>query len=518
VPAFERSAAPRDRLGGRGATAIGVALLTAAAAASTFWDIGRLPIWLDEGLSLHLAAAGWSGFWSTVVNTETNMVGYYFLMRPWTALGGDGAAWARSLSAVFYLLTVPAMVFLGRRMYGTRAGWIAGLLFATAPMAVAYSREARTYSLLLLLVTISVLALVRAVRQPSWAAWCAWGVSWGLLPYLHVLATFTSIAMLVALAFRVRRLPLRQVAAGLAVAAVVAAPPLLAVATHTHANSNGLDWIRPPDTASSVLDALRALAGGEPGWILPIVIAVLAIVAVATRRRWETLLAACLVVVPVVLNYTTSMTVQPIWISRYMIATVPGLILLVSAALSAAIGAASSVRGRRWRSALSWLSLAAVAGLACAQLVIADPFHNRPEPDRWREAAAILQRDARPGDGLIVVHPVAYAMIHHHVDGKVVPDVLHPALPPGGNLYDTYNDIRVRWPDDIDAAVAQRERVWVLFSHASTLRDQVRATRRTLCGAHFRFVTGDRGGPIMLQRWERVLPGKPAPVPDNCRR
>jgi hypothetical protein len=514
APPSDPPPAARHRLGGRTATALGIALLTVAGAALAFLGLGRLPIWLDEGISLGIADAGWAGFRSTVANTETNMVAYYLLLRGWTALGGDGLVWARALSALFYVLTIPAVIVLARRVYGTRAGWIAGVLFATAPTALGFSREIRAYSLLLLLVTISTFALVHAVRRPSWVAWCAWGVTCGLLPYIQVLASFTSLAMLVALAFRVRRLPLRQVAAGVSAAAVVVAPLLLVLFTHANrVGHDGLEWVARPETAFQVIDVLRGLAGGGRGWVLPIVVAALAIVGVAASRRWETLLAACLLVVPVAINYTVSMTVQSIWVSRYMLAAVPGLVLLLSAALSASL----SIGARRWRSGLSWLSLAAVAGLAWANLAIADPFHNRPTRDRWAEVVAALQRDARPGDGLIIVHPGTYNVMDYHADGRVVPDVLHPALPPGGNLFDTYNTIRVPWPAaDIRADVARRERVWVIFSHATTLRPQVRATRSTLCGADFRFVAGDRGGIFMFQRWERFLPGEPAPVEDNC--
>jgi 4-amino-4-deoxy-L-arabinose transferase-like glycosyltransferase len=90
----------------------------------------------------------------------------YWLMRLSTALAGDNPFGARLVSALAGAATVLGVTVLGRRMLG-RGGGLAGLILATAPIAVAESKLATTDATLALLIFGCQFCLWELGKRPS---------------------------------------------------------------------------------------------------------------------------------------------------------------------------------------------------------------------------------------------------------------------------------------------------------------------------------------------------------------
>jgi 4-amino-4-deoxy-L-arabinose transferase-like glycosyltransferase len=92
--------------------------------------------------------------------------------------------WAARLPSLLAVWATAALVAaFAARLWGRRAGWIAGTACATSPMMVAYSRIVIFDALLGLFVTLALIAFYQAVERtdpPGWrarsAAWCS--VAW----------------------------------------------------------------------------------------------------------------------------------------------------------------------------------------------------------------------------------------------------------------------------------------------------------------------------------------------------
>ena len=128
--------------------------------------IGGKSIWIDEAASIFFAR-DWTQMWQYLPNHEANMWLYYTMLNPWLKLG-HGEAIVRALSAVFAVVTIPVIYLLGRQLFGPRAGAISSLLIASNAFFISYAQEARGYTLLVLLVTLSSLFFVRTVQTASW--------------------------------------------------------------------------------------------------------------------------------------------------------------------------------------------------------------------------------------------------------------------------------------------------------------------------------------------------------------
>lgn len=93
------------------------------------------------------------------------------------------------LPSVFYgVLAIAAMFILGKALLGPREGLIGAFLLAVSSFHVRYSQEARYYSLLMLLATLSLYFLYRGLRGNDRLSWLGYVVSSTLAMFTHLFA------------------------------------------------------------------------------------------------------------------------------------------------------------------------------------------------------------------------------------------------------------------------------------------------------------------------------------------
>lgn len=126
--------------------------------------IDHQPLWLDEALTsqrVHL------GLGDLVVDSFSNrhMPTYFMLLQLLTPFTSTDA-WLRIPSALFGALSAIMVFVIARRLGGRSAALFAGLLMALSPLQVQYGQEARSYTLVTLLITIALWGLVRLAQYP----------------------------------------------------------------------------------------------------------------------------------------------------------------------------------------------------------------------------------------------------------------------------------------------------------------------------------------------------------------
>ena len=89
----------------------------------------------------------------------------------------------RLLPAVFGVLAIPTIYFVGRRLVGTRAALFAAFFLAVSPLHIYYSQFARYWSLVFLLAAIYPYAIYLGVRERN-RGWLAVGLLTGVLAVL----------------------------------------------------------------------------------------------------------------------------------------------------------------------------------------------------------------------------------------------------------------------------------------------------------------------------------------------
>jgi len=395
-------------------------------------DSGRRSLWSDEGVSATIASGSWHALWRTLRTFDPNMSLYDVLLKVWQ-VGGTGAAWQRSLSAVLVASAVFVVYLTGRRLAapGREAfvGLVAAGVLAVAPFAVRFGQELRSYALVMLLVATATWLLTRLVDAPSTGRAIACGVVAALAAYAHAFGILAALALAVSLPLLGRALPPRRVllVAAAAYAATVA-PFLLLVATGPHPL---IDWITRP----SLMDlrfGLRDIAGNDGLLVvtgaLLVLVAVLAVRELRARGRspdaWRLALPVLGVVVPVATAFAYSLVAQPVFVARYLIVCLPAL------ALVAALGVAAIP----WRVA----QVAVVAVIVAGSLVSVRTFLREPAKNDWRGLVAYVAREAQPGDGVVFCVPSVRPTFEYYArrtPGATVVTPLSPAAPWGGGAH-----------------------------------------------------------------------------------
>ena len=198
---------------------IGLLLLAFSARVA---DLGGPSFWYDEGFSVMAARLPLKEMLGLVAQTHNTPL-HYLALRIWVGFAGDREFASRALSALAGVLAVAAagriVVFAGRR----RALEMSLLLAAVFPVAVALSREARQYGLLMFLVTLVGAETLRLLRKPTGWRWLGWAALCVGAFSTHVLGglAWACSAALLGLHFVTRReLRKRDVRLGLGIAAV----------------------------------------------------------------------------------------------------------------------------------------------------------------------------------------------------------------------------------------------------------------------------------------------------------
>lgn len=92
---------------------------------------------------------------------------YYQFLYLWVRLFGTGERAVRSLSALFYILSVFAVYGIGRALYGTRTALLCATIYLASPLAILSAQFARMYALLSLLSILSTWLYIQFAIKPN---------------------------------------------------------------------------------------------------------------------------------------------------------------------------------------------------------------------------------------------------------------------------------------------------------------------------------------------------------------
>lgn len=351
---------------------------------------------LDEAVSITYARFDWVPF-RHAVSWDANMSLYYGLLRLWRHLG-EGEAAIRFLSIIPAVATVPIVYALGARLFSHRVGLIAAVLLCVNAFHIRYAQEARSYSLVVLLVVLSCWFLIRALEHPSRRDMAGYVTASIFAIYSHFFAALVLLAQWVSLAIpKPRRAPLEALLISVAAIGCLSLPLGFFAVTRDFGQ---VSWIVRP-TLEDVTKFFGFLTGGgkTPGPLLGAYLAAwLAAVAGAVKVRrsgktswhaWRYGLLLSWMWTPIVLALLISI-IKPLFVSYYLIVCLPPLVLLTAVGLSCI--------NHRWVSAGA---LAAVVGLALVGDY--DYYTNDRLKDDFRGATSYVLTHAQPGDAIVFV-------------------------------------------------------------------------------------------------------------------
>jgi mannosyltransferase len=406
--------------------------------------------WTDEGISAAFTKLGWYDFARILWRREGNMTLYYLLLRAWSHLG-DSVAMIRGLSVLCSVATIPVLYLLGRRLFNDWTARAAVILFTVNAYSVRYAQEARSYSLVALLVTVASLFFVKAIQHEDERSW-RWYIVFSVLAiYAHFFALLVVIAHGV---FAWRAAHKHAFVRAAKRIALFTIPIWIFIAT---TGTGPIGWI-PRPRPDWLWFAAQHYSGND-GAILfaPMGVCLIAagVIAISAYRLKDItspyLLLAWWWLIPWIITLPIAM-IKPVFLPRYLIITLPAVVLFAAAGLNQLRRAYVAVP---LIVAIAWFSIAGVRSFYAHDFDISR--------EDFRGATAYILSHAQPGDA-IVFHKAqnrfAYEYYADHSSAAVKPSIIYP-----GSNQPTWKDFVIRvTPATVESVRQQKSRVWILMS------------------------------------------------------
>ena len=198
---------------------------------------------------------------------------YFLILHSWIRLFGTSERAVRSLSGLFYILSVFAVFGLGRKLYGTKTGLLCAAIYLSSPLAILAAQFARMYSLLSLLAILSTWLYLQFSIKPRDSR-----LLLALYIAVNILGTFTHIAFFFLLFAQIvfqllfyRRIRMKQFVVAMALSLIpylfLWGPILLGQVANSR---EGAAWVKKP--GFSMLADLFLQYGGAFWLVVPLLL------------------------------------------------------------------------------------------------------------------------------------------------------------------------------------------------------------------------------------------------------
>ncbi len=388
-----------------------VAILVVIAIAVSFFRIGDESMWADEQNSLRIAKMSFAKILKGP--DQTHPPGYHLMLRIWISLFGSSDIAARSLSALFAILCIPAMFILGKDLFDSRTGIIAAAITTVSVFMVTYAQEARPYAIITFVTIVSSWLLWRALdgqrrHELAYVASALVGL------YLHYFFVFVVMVHVLVAGFHALRhdrsrlktyamifLPVTIIFGAWAVTHFI--PSLLREGVRLTA------WIDRPGIAA-VSELVRRFVGLPyvPTIVgISIISCILALAylpvlfELAIRRRAPSrgeMFVLTSFVLPLLLVFLISQF-HPVWVTRYLIITYPFFALICARSFSR-------------------LRFMPLIGLALLVLLAVNVYslnllYTQIDKEDWRAANVYVENNYREGD-IIIRYSLPPFLLEHY--------------------------------------------------------------------------------------------------------
>ncbi|MFZ0939376.1 MAG: glycosyltransferase family 39 protein [Candidatus Sulfotelmatobacter sp.] len=436
----------------------------AAAAVLRFAFLVRKPFWFDECFSVEVARLSWRDFGLLLWRREANMSLYYLLLRGWLHFGSS-PFFIRSLSVIISLASLPAIYWLAGKLFDRRVALLAAALIGCNAYHIRYAQEARSYSLFVLLATLSSGFFVALLQSPSrenrggYILASVLGCYAHLYAMLLVAAQWLSVRRWDRTQELVRFRPLSRAWIWIGVASL----PLVIFAAKTGAGP--IRWIQRP-RLHEVVEFAEHLCGND-GIVLALLYVAACMAAIMplgkVRRMfrpdigwdvWRLRFLLTWLIFPVALVVLLSLA-RPLFLGRYFIFCLPAMVILAAAGIARL--------GRPWVIAASLATMLALS----VQGTFSYYDHDFDlERDGSEAAMNYILDQAQPGDA-ILFH-IAEARVPYEFfrslrashGGTSGPEIIYPRH--GDHL--DYRDFTGKpTVEFLQSVPAHHSRVWVVL-------------------------------------------------------
>jgi 4-amino-4-deoxy-L-arabinose transferase-like glycosyltransferase len=164
-------------------------------------QLDQQSLWLDELYTMKMVdpAHGLKEIYQLSLTVDPLSVLYFIIVNTWVKVFGYTAVSVRSVSAIFGVLGIFCIYILGKQMKDRWTGMAAAILLAVNYYHIAYSQEARVYTMYCTCTCISFYFLIKFLGKPGYRSATYYGLGALLMVLCHFFGIFTLIGQLIIL-------------------------------------------------------------------------------------------------------------------------------------------------------------------------------------------------------------------------------------------------------------------------------------------------------------------------------
>ncbi len=473
------------------------------------YGLGHESLWLDEGYSIRFADLD---FFHIFSNRENNPPLYFLILHWWIAMFGDSEFSVRFPSVVFGFLSLFMICKVGTQLFNTNTGILSSLLLSLSAFHIAFSREARTFSLTAFLAIISIYFFIKLLKRKSRTDLPGYILFSCLLMYSHIYGLFIIISQniffLSLFLFSGRSFRLSLKGWVLTQAALIALFSLwIPVFLDQISFVQGGFWIERPDIKTLSMTFLSYSDGSLFLMYLYITMSCFSIICFLPREtrtgqrgffrfiksnHWKTgflnsekiFLLFLWLFVPVILPFIISLFSTPIYHIKYTIPALPAFYLLAASGIN-------NIRNRYCR-------LTVIITLIAFSLPAIRWYHTTVHKAQWREVVSFIDTNAKADDILLFNTFISKDLLFNYYSGRddliKKNDLIKKDFPERNR-----DEVDEKYLEDLDQMVKGHSRVWVILSISGKNRELIK--KRLL--ENYRLLYQRQYVGIMLYRFEK---------------
>lgn len=369
---------------------------------------------LDEAQSLWQSGRSVPGILNLVAE-DVHVPLYHVILHYWRLVLGDGVLTARLLSLLFYLASIPALYALGELAYSRKIGLFAALLLTVSPFMNWYGNEIRMYTLFTFLTILNQYFFISLWKRSDHWSWLGYFATALLGVYSHYFFFVVLTVQAVFYLFRRDLFPKGSFVrlAAVALIVLVAFAPWAWDVWSQGLAGNQEPVLPAPTTVNLFSTFAQFLFGFQDDhlntfmlslWPIAVILGLLSL-RKNMRPSLETEYFVTTILVSVAVMFVGSLLVQPVFVSRYLIFTVPSLFLVLSSVFNA-----YAPRLRR-------VATVGLVSLMLIMLAVEIWSPATPVKEDYRAATDYLNTHAAAQDVVVVSAPFTLYPVEYYYRG-----------------------------------------------------------------------------------------------------
>lgn len=295
-------------------------------------------IWYDEAFSISVANENIFKLIERVA-ADDNPPLYYIILHFWIKMFGYGENSVRFISVIFGVLSVYVLYRVGRLIFNEEIGILGAFILSISLFNIRYSQDTRFYSLLTLLVLISNYYFIKILKERNGKYIIGYIISTMAISYTHVFGLFYIIFQNIYYLLIFRKnikfwITIQGAILLLFLPWLIIFINQIIYIINTGGKTGGghISNIQQP-SLTIIIETFKSFASNYTTLYLFIILVIIGTVAYKYKMASDVndkIFLLLWLFVPIVLGVVISLIALPIYKTKYVIASVPAFILLVS--------------------------------------------------------------------------------------------------------------------------------------------------------------------------------------------